>query len=269
VDETDKSGAPAYPALRYEELRPDELARVVREQPVAYWPLGLLEHHGWHMPVGFDGIKAERICQRLARRTGGVLLPVMWWGADGGHGPFLWTHYQSREAAGDVFATTVRQLLRFGFRAVVLLAGHYPLQGILDERLSPLRTEFPDALLLWGTEVSIAGPDLRFPGDHAAREETSFGLHLLPELVDVAALRPGRGADAWVGGVAPSSGIPDVVVQDPDDPRFAQAGEDARLATAEHGKDVIDPVIEHVARVILAHLGRSGSRGDSAESSER
>jgi len=49
---------------RYEELRPDQLAALIRESPVAFWPLGLLEHHGWHLPVGFDGLKAERICRR-------------------------------------------------------------------------------------------------------------------------------------------------------------------------------------------------------------
>ena len=46
----------------YHELRPDELAAMRDETPVAFWPLGLLEHHGWHLPVGYDGIKAERPC---------------------------------------------------------------------------------------------------------------------------------------------------------------------------------------------------------------
>ncbi|MDP6040337.1 MAG: creatininase family protein, partial [Candidatus Latescibacteria bacterium] len=56
---------------RYAELRPDELEAIRSETPVAFWPLGLLEHHGWHLPVGFDGIKAERICEQMAERTGG------------------------------------------------------------------------------------------------------------------------------------------------------------------------------------------------------
>ena len=66
---------------RYEELRPDELAELVQRTPVAFWPLGLIEHHGWHLPVGYDGLKAEQLCRRIATRTGGVILPVMWGGA--------------------------------------------------------------------------------------------------------------------------------------------------------------------------------------------
>ena len=69
---------------RFEESRPDQLQAIVEKTPVAYWPLGLIEHHGWHLPVGFDGVKADRLCRRLAERTGGVLLPVMWWGGGGG-----------------------------------------------------------------------------------------------------------------------------------------------------------------------------------------
>ena len=41
---------------RYEELRPDQLELLLKEVPVAHWPLGLLEHHGWHLPIGFDGL---------------------------------------------------------------------------------------------------------------------------------------------------------------------------------------------------------------------
>ena len=51
---------------RYQELRPDQLAEILRTAPVAYWPLGLLEHHGWHLPIGLDCLKAERICARIA-----------------------------------------------------------------------------------------------------------------------------------------------------------------------------------------------------------
>jgi creatinine amidohydrolase len=82
----------------YHELRPDELTALRDAAPVAFWPLGLIEHHGWHLSVGFDGLKAGRICARVAEQTGGVVLPVMWWGCGGGHDAFLWTHYQNPEA---------------------------------------------------------------------------------------------------------------------------------------------------------------------------
>ena len=92
---------------RYQEMRPDQLARLVQRSPIAFWPLGLIEHHGWHLPVGLDGLKAEHLCIRVAEVTGGVLFPTMWWGTGGGHGDFMWTHYQSEAAAEAILVRTV------------------------------------------------------------------------------------------------------------------------------------------------------------------
>jgi creatinine amidohydrolase len=239
---------------RYQELRPDQLAELIEAAPIAFWPLGLLEHHGWHLPVGLDGLKAEHICTRVAERTGGVLLPTMWWGAGGGHGDFLWTHYQSQEAAEAILVHTVDQLIAYGFRVLVLLAGHYPWRTILDRHLPALQKTHPEVLFLWGTEMDVGG-EIRLPGDHAAREETSYGLALFPQWVDLDALRPGRDASAWPGGQAPpiDARHPGVCF-DPGDPLFAQMGEDARTASAERGEQAITRLVEHLEQIINKHL---------------
>ncbi len=240
----------------YHELHPDELASLMAVSPVAYWPLGLIEHHGWHLPIGLDGIKAERLCMRLAARTGGALLPVMWWGGIGGHGEFMWSHYQPPEAAAAIVTNTVEQLITYGFRAIVLLCGHYPWEKIIEAPLSCVREAHPEVLLLWGTEANIARPAADLPGDHAAREETTYGLALLPDLVDMAALRPGRDAQsAWPHGCPPLEQHPEVCY-DPTDARFAQMGADAREASAAAGEERLARVVEHLVGAIRRQLGR-------------
>ena len=254
--------AAAPPWRRYEELRPDQLAEIVDTAPVVYWPLGLIEHHGWQLPLGLDGLKAERTCVRMAERTGGVLLPTMWWGGGGGHGDFHWTLYQPEEAAGAILARTVERLLVFGFRAIVLFAGHYPWMSLLQRHVPPLQEAHPGVLFLWGTEMNIL-PEVALPGDHAAREETSYGLALFPELVDLEAMRPGRDpARAWPEGQPPPAETwhPGVCF-DAADPLFAQMGEDARTATAERGIAGISRLGAHLAARIDAHLGRGGASG--------
>ena len=181
----------------------------------------------------------------------------MWWGANGGHDDFLWTHYQSEDATASILTCTTGQLIRFGFRVVVLLAGHYPWQGILDRHLPALQADSPEALILWGTEVSIAGDAVKLRGDHAAREETSYGLHLFPDLIDMNALRAGRDASAWPEREAPPTDQqhPGVCL-DPNELLFGQMGEDARTASAEHGRDGISRVVEHLTDTINRYLGR-------------
>jgi len=242
----------------YEEMRPDELAEIVRQAPIAYWPLGLLEHHGWHLPIGFDGLKARAICLEAASQTGGVVLPIMWWGADGGHGDFRWTHYQPPQAAGAIAQTTVRQLIGFGFRAIIVLPGHYPWQQILDASLRPLAQQHPLGLLLWGLEGPSGKPDLHLPGDHAAREETSYGLALLPQLVDLFALRPGRTvAETWPGGDDRPARQPAGKLRlDAADPLFSQLGEDARTATAERGRRHVDQLVDYLVKRVSNWLSK-------------
>lgn len=235
----------------YEELRPDQLEALLSASPVAYWPLGLLEHHGWHLPVGFDGIKARRTCERIAARTGGLMLPTMWWGGGGGHDVFKWSHYQPPEAITAMLDTTARQLLDFGARALVLLAGHYPWQSFLDETVPALRADYPDALVLAGTEVSICGDAVQLKGDHAAKEETSFGLALFPELVDLGALQEGHHDDVWPpAGPPPADQRHPRVNFEPAHPLFAQMGDDAREATAAHGEEGLAQVVDHLAGTI-------------------
>jgi creatinine amidohydrolase len=239
----------------YEELRPDELEALVQRAPVAFWPLGLLEHHGWHLPIGYDGIKARRLCQRVAERTGGLILPTMWWGGGGGHDVFKWSHYQAPEATAAILRDTCQQLATFGFKALVLLAGHYPWQSLLDQEVPALVQQLKGLRIFWGTEMSICGEAVTLRGDHAAYEETSFGLALFPELIRQDALTPGRDDSVWPDGQAPPADKRHPQVEfDPAKPLFSQMGRDARQANADHGEAALGPVVDHLAAAITSHL---------------
>ena len=236
---------------KYEELKPSELEREIRKTPIAYWPLGLIEHHGWHLPIGFDGIKAHEFCKILAEKNGGLILPTMWWGGGGGHDVFKWTHYQDLSAAQSILETTSKQMLDYGIKILILFAGHYPWQKLLNNVVGPLRHAYPDALILAGTEMSICEEDSTIVGDHAAKEETSWGLSLFPKQIDISLLDDQADVEVW-----PPQGPPakedehPKVNYDPTSPLFAQMGEDARKATAEHGDEVIQLVIKKLTETI-------------------
>lgn len=48
------------------EMGPEEFDAARRRLPVAFVPLGTLEFHGYHLPAGFDAIKAWTLCIRIA-----------------------------------------------------------------------------------------------------------------------------------------------------------------------------------------------------------
>src|SRR5438067_12533085 len=101
-----------------EQLRPDDLEEIVAAAPVAFVPLGTSEHHGWHLPVGFDGVKAYALCQRVAERTGGIVLPTFWSGSGGGHVGYKWTMIAEEQHVRPLLARTLHDLAWFGFRVV-------------------------------------------------------------------------------------------------------------------------------------------------------
>ena len=64
----------------YEELTPSEFSTRLADCPVAYLPLGTLEWHSFHLPLGSDGIQSQEFFKRLAAEAGGIVLPMLFMG---------------------------------------------------------------------------------------------------------------------------------------------------------------------------------------------
>jgi creatinine amidohydrolase len=66
----------------YAELTPQEFRERLAQVPIAYLPLGTLEWHGEHLPLGSDGLQSLGFFKHLARRVGGIVLPMLFLGPD-------------------------------------------------------------------------------------------------------------------------------------------------------------------------------------------
>src|SRR4030095_4038544 len=69
-------------SVKYFELRPAEFRKRLQEKALAYLPLGTLEWHGEHLPLGADAIQSEALMIEAARRFGGIVLPPIFLGPD-------------------------------------------------------------------------------------------------------------------------------------------------------------------------------------------
>jgi creatinine amidohydrolase len=61
----------------YSDLTPAEFKDRIEKCPVAYIPLGTLEWHGDHLPLGSDGLQSEGFFKLLAKEFGGIVLPKL------------------------------------------------------------------------------------------------------------------------------------------------------------------------------------------------
>jgi creatinine amidohydrolase len=244
-----------------EQMRPDQLESVLKEAPIAFVPLGTYEHHGWHLPIGFDAIKAYAISQRVAQRTGGAVLPPFFYGTGGGHVGYKWTIILPEKQIRPILETTLDQLSRFGFKVVVILTGHYPHEQVdmvhqLAEQAAS-RNPTTRYIGLSEPEVTTPLPGDRRRGDHAAKYETSIALALNPEWVRLESLTAGRDPDQVTTPDTPRKSSP---THDPTDPLYAIYGQDPREHASEAaGRAIVKEIVERLAK--QAEDALASSRG--------
>ena len=77
--------------VQAERMLPHQIQAAIAARSVVYLPLGSIEYHRRHLPLGLDGLTAHGICTRAAATTGGVVLPTVWFGTGGTHTGYPWT----------------------------------------------------------------------------------------------------------------------------------------------------------------------------------
>ena len=164
----------------------------VRPEAVAVIPLGAVESHGPHLPLGTDGFIAEGILDRaqaLDKSSGAYLrLPLLWLGASAEHADRAGTLSQEPEELIAAIVACGEGLAKCGVRRVVLFNGHggNVAAGSIAALKLHTRLNMLAASAHWldfGLPNSIT-PPASVAGDvHGGWIETSVLLHLAPQLV--------------------------------------------------------------------------------------
>jgi creatinine amidohydrolase len=224
--------------VRYERLRPAQIVERREACPVAYLPIGTIEWHGEHNPVGLDTLKIHALLMRCAERIGGLVFPPLYYGEsreqalmeanaadreqiaekmglpasnfDPGH------MYQSPATQNTNYHHLLLHILHeiksLGFRVIVIGAGHYPLIDHARAACSLFQqAQERPKVIAW----TMSGYELvrgRFEpcGDHAGKWETSLLMHLDPGMQDLSTLPTDRSV-APIG--ASNNGVQDANVE--------------------------------------------------------
>ncbi len=268
--------------VRFEEMFPWEISAAMAEAPLCYLPLGTLEWHGEHAAVGLDALKAHAVCVLAAGRSGGLVVPPIYWSSDwredlpdGGYltggiergeryhvpGNMFWLR---PETFHNLLLDVYEAMRRRGFRAIVVLSGHWS----IDHNIAAIRAtgeEFRLAhpktgwLLLTDQEVV---PDLHYPVEHAAGGETSLLLAIRPDLVALdktfetdRSLRPYYAKEPEHLRRRSESPHKYIGVN----PAVAGSSNDPEGATVERGRMLLETIVERVADRAQALLAETTS----------
>jgi len=193
--------------VRLEFLRPKELEEAQAACPTIFQPLGTIEWHGVHNVVGVDALKAHALCVRAAQKGGGLVAPALYGGVGGVSQP----HTFVMDPENNVFSKLLRpwleqlcrEMARDGFRAIIILTGHYGAAQQIVVRETAVRMSRALAIPVLGTPEYLLALDVDYTGDHAAWGETSLMMHLYPDTVDLSRL--GEPPHKGVGGRDPKT----------------------------------------------------------------
>jgi creatinine amidohydrolase len=238
----------------YQELTPAEFSTRLEKCPVAYLPLGTLEWHSNHLPLGSDGLQSEEFFKQLATEAGGIVLPMLFIGPDGYdtliNGKEYYGMdcgkvfsdqciYEIQQLAGSSYRVPdstfdimmngiMKQLSRAGFR-IVVAHGHGPSTNYIGSHAQEFKDRYNLVVLnCWGNDSA----DLCLQCDHAGANETSIMMYVCPELVHLENL-PADTA-VWPLGML---------------------GRDPRIyASSKYGKAIVDFEVKKMKTVIKKEL---------------
>ncbi|WP_261800537.1 creatininase family protein [Paenibacillus sp. PAMC21692] len=163
-----------------------------KECELAVLPVGAVEQHGSHLPVGTDAIIAQEIAARLARRLNAYLLPCLSISSSIEHRESKGTVYLRSDTLALVIRDIAESLRYSGFRRLIVFTGHGG-NWILKPTIRQMNRDYVERgldmdVILIPSNISGArqGDILNHVQHdlHAGEKETSIMLHLCPEHVE-------------------------------------------------------------------------------------
>ncbi|MEH7238822.1 creatininase family protein [Bacillus sp. JJ1562] len=226
-----------------------EVKEKIEQSKIAILPIGAVEAHGPHLPLGTDNYLAERVSERVAERTGAFILPTLPYGQVWSLKNFPGSINISNESLISLLVDMGVSLYEQGFRVFAMINGHLGNAVALKEAARKLFQQYPDFKILYlfypGTKKVTE--EVRETNSshatyfHACEIETSYMLYLAEEFVDMSKAITDI-------PIIPASA--DVTPTPWEEFTNSAVLGDAKLATKEKGMKIIDVAIDNMVKLI-------------------
>ncbi|MBC7332709.1 MAG: creatininase family protein [Synergistetes bacterium] len=167
-------------AKRLEELTWED---VEREEGIIIIPVGSVEQHGRHLPLGTDSMVAIGLAEEASARTGVPLAPPLWYGWSPHHMVLPGTVTVRPEVLEELLYDIIASLSEHGFKHFIIINGHRVV-NIPWIQLASARAKEDFGIEVYIFDPAYASKELKI-GElgHAEEIETSHMMVLKPELV--------------------------------------------------------------------------------------
>lgn len=166
----------------------EEVEQYQRTSDMVIIPVGSIEQHGKHLPLGSDIIAAVATSLRIGQKTGVLVAPVLLAGVSEHHMGFPGTISLAPATLEAVLYDTARSLIVHGFKRIMFLNGHGGNETTVTNVVYRINRETAaTAIDLWRIDLPPADPRLKDVklDYHAGVEETSMMMYLAGGLVQM------------------------------------------------------------------------------------
>lgn len=226
-----------------------EIKDKIIHSKTAILPIGAVEAHGPHLPLGTDNILAEKLAENVAARTDAFILPTLPYGQVWSLKNFPGSINISNESLISFLVDIGTSLYEQGFRVFAMINGHLGNAVALKEAGRKLYHTYPDYKILYlfypGTSKIVG--EVRETESahssyfHACEIETSYMLYLAEEYVDM------NKAITDIPSIPMSADVTPTPWE-----QFTSSAVlgDAKLASKEKGEKVISTAIDNMVILI-------------------
>lgn len=167
-----------------------ELETSIKKNPIVIIPLGSLEEHGPHLPLGTDTIQIEEVLKIVERRTNVFIAPSINYGVCRSTEEHIGTVSITPQTLRNLIIDLLSGFKKQGFKVIFLISGH---AGKLHsfsviEACENFVKENPNLRIFYFTEFDLFGNDIynlieTDYDSHAGEIETSRILYINNKLV--------------------------------------------------------------------------------------
>jgi len=148
-------------------------------------PLGSVEQHGPHLPLGTDWIIAQELAERVSDGAGALVLPVLPFGYAEYHMDFPGTLTLTQDHLRDVMLDVCNSVVKWGMKRILFVNGHGGNLASLRAVCLRLRQDFGilSAVAQWFDMFDeVEGWKAT---EHGGMIETCLMMGIRPDLVDL------------------------------------------------------------------------------------
>ena len=230
-----------------------EVAAIKDQVEAVLIPVGSNEQHGPNLSLSMDITGATRFCEEASAASDGRFLvaPSMPWGVSYHHMNFPGTITLSSDTFIQILVEVVDSLMQHGFERFMIVNGHGGNIAPLGDAIVRINEDLSPTFIGSGTYLFFAdeGLDKEYGIDgivgHACEWETSVAMYLAPEIVKTDALAAGEMTDLTHNFRTQMQKYRVAVPYRFDQYTTNGALGDARNATVEYGKAVIDSAVKN------------------------